>query len=645
MPPTSLKVLSGFGLIGTPGGVGSLVPRANTPDANMRQYQEFMDAGRVADPNIWSRYSSTMKRPTSFESMLQFWNEMADWDLMSAALSEIVHEATQTDANSPGMLWFECNDREFEDDLNDMLANVGAEDFIPSQVWHVAGLGNHFEKLDYEKGAGILGMSFIHPLDCRRFWLEKNRKCVGFRWNGHKPEHKENAYVGPDGVTQMQRVNMATGQDTEDLWYPWDIMHIRRMFRLRISEHGEPIFDEASGIYKKLRLAVDQMVVHRAQIQPDRYSVNIDVKDQAPMEQMRTVQRWKQTLRSKLAFGQGGSGSGLEDPTAFDSFYNAMSLDTVLYVARPSGFNHSIDRLQGTARIPDVYDVELLIDLFYSIIGMPRSWFGATKDGQDAPSGKALLAQDMRFLRKIRSIRNPIINAYQWLGYFHAVLKGKDPNDLEIEAKMSPIGSLEDQMKLELLELQANVLDRLGDVMEKFQLPREAWVEIIFKRYMHLPDDVVNVFLTALPPEVETSVPESKSKQPAPRVYKLIREIEESIEADPETKSQFQKLRNLVGTGRAWPAKRQAYKTRESVMGYYWSAHKKGNERSVRALTESDLIVGSNSESSPYSAGKAKPGAPASVKSTVHATRMPDHTPLQEGTRPDYLKKFSPTGR
>lgn len=643
MPPTSLKVLSGFGLIGTPGGVGSLVPRADTPDAGMRQYQEFIDAGRVADPNIWSRYSSTMKRPTSFESMLQFWNEMADWDLMTAALSEIVHEATQTDANSPGMLWYECNDRDFEDELNDMLATVGAEDFIPSQVWHVAGLGNHFEKLDYRQGEGVLGMSFIHPLDCRRYWLEKNRKCVGFRWQGHKPEQKEHAYVGPDGSTQMQRVSLAAGQDTEDLWYPWDIMHIRRMFRLRISEHGEPIFDEASGIYKKLRLAIDQMVVHRAQIQPDRYSVNIDVKDQAPMEQMRTVQRWKQTLRSKLSFGQGG-GSGLSDPDGFDAFYNAMSLDTVLYVARPSGFNHSIDRLQGTARIPDVYDIELLIDLFYSIIGMPRSWFGATKDGEEAPSGKALLAQDMRFLRKIRSIRNPIISAYQWLGYFHAVLKGKDPNDLEIEAKMSPIGSLEDQMKLELLELQANVLDRLGDVMDKFQLPREAWVEIIFKRYMHLPDDVVNVFLTALPPEVEQQVPESATRRPAPRVYRLIREIEESIEGDPETRKQFQDLRNMVGTGRCWPRKRSPYRNVESVMGYYWRAHseKTANKRGA-VIQESDLVVGSNSDSTPFKTS-AQAKKVLDGKTAVHA-KMPEHQPLQEGKRPDYLKKFSPVAR
>jgi hypothetical protein len=63
-----------------------------------------------------------------------------------------------------------------------------------------------------------------------------------------------------------------------ELWYPWDFMHIRRMYRLRMNEHGEPIFDEAAGIYKKLRLAIDQMVVHRArEIERQRPQAGSDI--------------------------------------------------------------------------------------------------------------------------------------------------------------------------------------------------------------------------------------------------------------------------------------------------------------------------------------------------------------------------------
>jgi len=541
---TSSSLLKYMGLMGTSGvRTGSLVPRAQTPDADQRLWQEFQDAGRVGDPDIWTKFNSVMKRPTTFDAMLQLWEEMSGWDLIAAALVEIVDEATQTDANSPGTIWYQCNDQDFEEELNDMLVRLEVEHLVQSQVWHLASFGNHFEKLEYAPKEGIMGMSFVHPMEIRRYWLERNRKVVGFRWHGHRP-NKEDVFVMPDNETPVERVSMNNGQSLEDLWYPWDFLHFRRMFRMRVSEHGEPVFAEADGIYKKLRLAVDQMVVHRAQVQPDRYAINIDVQEQPPVEQLKTVQRWRQALRSKLAFGQQGNPDQFNNASDFVSYYNALALDTIIYLAQPKGFNNTITKLQGTADVPDVYDIELLTDLFYSIIGMPRSWFGSQRDtGSDAPSGKALLAQDIRFLRKIKSLRRPITNCYEWLGYFHAVLKGKNVEQLDIKAMMPPIGSLEEQMKLEMLQMQAQVLDVLADVMDKYQLPKEAWIETIFKRYMHLPDDVVNVFMTALPGPVEQDTEESLGRKPAPYTFKLIREVQEKLRGQPETWALVEKLK------------------------------------------------------------------------------------------------------
>lgn len=551
------NLLKYLGMVGNTGlRTGALVPRANTPDAEQRIQTEFEKAGEVANPELWTKFNSYMKRPTTFDSMLQLWEEMAGWDLLAAALIEIVDEATQVDSNSPATVWYQCNDRDFEEELNDMLLRLRVEEIIQSQVYYVSSLGNHFEKIEYAPGKeqGVMGLSFVHPVEMRRYWLERNRKCIGYRWIGHKPD-KEDVFVHPDNRTPVERVAMTNGKDIEDLWYPWDFMHFRRMFRQRATEHGEPIFAEADGIYKKLRLAIDQMVVHRAQVQPDRYAINIDVQEQPPIEQMKTVQRWRQQLRSKISFGQAQDPNALSSPSDFSSYYNALALDTIIYLAQPKGFNNTITKLQGTAQIPDVYDIELLTDLFYSIIGMPRSWFGGGGQGGgdsgEAPSGKALLAQDMRFLRKIKSIRRPIIQQYEWLAYFHAVLTGKNPEQLDIKAMMPPIGSLEDQMKMELLERQAQVLDILADVMEKYKLPKEAWIEVVFKRYMHLPDDVVNVFITALPGEIEQTQEESlkRPRKPAPMTHKLIREIDERMSKTPEAVAALRQLSESLEYG------------------------------------------------------------------------------------------------
>lgn len=543
------NLLRHLGLLGNSGvATGSLVPRGASQIANQQLFRDFEDAGALGDPDIWSKYNSAMKRPATFDSMLQLWEEMADWDLMHAALVEVVDEATAVDANSPSSLWFQCNDREFEDELNGLLVKLDVETIIRSQVWHVAGLGNHFEKIEYAPSEGVLGLTYVHPQDMRRYWLERNRKCIGYRWAGHKPD-KEPVFTAPDNRSPVERVSLSNGKDLEQLYYPWDFMHMRRMYRMRMSEHGEPIFAEAEGIYKKLRMAVDQMVVHRAQVQPDRYAINIDVQEQPPADQMKTVHRWKQQLRSKLAFGQGGAQGTLNAANDFSSYYNAWALDTILYVAQPKGFNHIVNKIPGTTQIPDVYDIELLTDLFYSIIGMPRSWFGGQKDAQSSPSGKALLAQDIRFLRKVKSIRNPIIQAYIWLGYFHAVLKGKNLAELDIKVLMPPIGSLEDQMKLEMLKMQAEVLDILADVMAKYRLPKEAWIETIFKRYLHLPDEVINLFITALPAPTEGDAMQGEALRSDSTPSKLIKIFEQEAARNPKLGALAEKMRNTWRKG------------------------------------------------------------------------------------------------
>lgn len=566
------SLLRYMGLMGTSGArTGSLVPRAQTPDADQRLWQEFQDAGRVGDPEIWTKFNTVMKRPTTFDAMLQLWDEMSQWDLLAAALVEIVDEATQVDANSPGAIWFQCNDSTFEEELNDLIVRLDVETLIQSQVWYLAAMGNHFEKLEYAPKEGILGMSFVHPMEMRRYWLERNRKCVGFRWLNHKP-NKEDVFVQPDNRTPVERVSMAAGQNIEDLWYPWDFLHFRRMFRMRMSEHGEPIFAEADGIYKKLRLAVDQMVVCRAQVQPDRYAVSIDVQEQPPIEQMKTVQRWRQTLRSKLAFGSVGLNNDLNSASDFTAYYNALALDTMIYIAQPKGFNNVITKLPGTVDVPDVYDIELLTDLFYSIIGMPKAWFSGGQGsggGGEMPSGRALLAQDIRFLRKIKSIRKPLINCYQWLGYFHAVLKGKDVEQLDIKAMMPQIGSLEEQLKLEMLGIQADVLQKLGDVMEQYSLPKEAWIDTVFKRYMHLPDEIVSVFMTALPSEIDQTdqKEESRIRKAPPSTLKLINEIHQKIGQTPGAGDAIRMLREVVYKERLLDRPHQTGKwTRQRVL-------------------------------------------------------------------------------
>jgi hypothetical protein len=255
---------------------------------------------------------------------------------------------------------------------------------------------------------------------------------------------------------------------------------------------------------------------------------------------MKTVQRWKQQFRTKVAFGGGGAQGGSGPPTDFKSYYDAQALDTVLWLANPKGFQHAIDKMPGTASVPDIYDVELLTNLFFSALRMPKSWLGIGDQTNGPSSGKALLAQDMRFLRAAKSIRKPITQGYTWLGYLHCVLKGVDISSLNITAKMSEISSLEDQLRLELLDKQMELLGKIGDVLEKFDIPRPAMVELMFKKYMHLPDDVINAVITALPAQAQ-----AESEGPAPDSRKMMSVIDEKFRSDPSSARLVHEIQQL----------------------------------------------------------------------------------------------------
>jgi len=542
-----LQVFSTLGMIGTPASRDMLIPRAATPDAEQGLTKEFLEMGTVANPDIWARYAQVMKAPANYRQMLNTWEEMSSWDLLAAVLQELCEEAINWDQFNPGPIWYESNDREFTADLNRMAKRVDVESIAFSQAHGIAALGNHFERIHYARGEGVQGLSFIPAHQIRRYWLERNRRCIGFMWDQHKPD-KESVWAGPDNATPIERVAINKNGHLEELWYPFDILHFRRLARNRETEHGEPICAEAEGIYRKLRMGLDQMVVHRCQVQPDRYVINIDTQEQPPTEQIKTVNAWRRSMRSRQSFGQGG-GTNLSDPTDFRSFYNPLALDTILWVAKPKGFEHSITKLGGTTQVPDVYDLELLTDLFFSIVGAPKMWFGlGSKDGENPPSGRALLASDIRSLRKVRSIRRPLLAGYLWLGYFHAVLRGKDPRELTINVKMSDIGGLEDQMKLELLNSKAELLASLGGVMEQYNLPKDAWIDLVFRRYLHLPDEVVNTFLTALPSPMQPmemeSIASGQFKNVSTRA--LLDAIDIQIRNNPRCRGLVRQIKQLV---------------------------------------------------------------------------------------------------
>ena len=91
---------------------------------------------------------------------------------------------------------------------------------------------------------------------------------------------------------------------------------------------------------------------------------------------------------------------------------------------------------------------------------------------------------------------------------------------------MSNIAGLEEQAKLDTTKAQVEVLSALGDLMDKFKLPREEWIDFVFRRYMHLPNSFIDVLATSLPLDVQV---QESNRQAVPRSATLMRMLEAEL--------------------------------------------------------------------------------------------------------------------
>jgi hypothetical protein len=101
-------------------------------------------------------------------------------------------------------------------------------------------------------------------------------------------------------------------------------------------------------------------------------------------------------------------------------------------------------------------------------------------------------------------------------------------------------------MKLEMLEKQVDILQKLGDVVDKYSLPQEVWLEVIFKKYMHLPSEVVDAFMTALPPEAKGPTESKQRTARGDTTRQLLEEIEKKVQGNRYLRTVVEDLRQVV---------------------------------------------------------------------------------------------------
>jgi hypothetical protein len=417
-------------------------------------------------------YAERVNDGNSFQEQLQNWHEMCNYSPIAAAIRIIVEECLQTEVSSPATLWAEGGDTETEKELNEfILGKLQMEDVIRAQFKQVVCFGNDFERLHLGP-EGVHGWHFRRVEKIERF-ADEFKRLVGFGDEDEPPAETPECVLWGDEKNKKR------------LHKPWDFIHFRLMMDDRESEYGQSLLKPAVNTYKKLRMAEDQMIIYRMQMQPTRYLVKIDTGTASVPDMWRMVHQWINRMRTtRMLDSQRQQFEPRNDPWA---------IDDIIFMPTRKDSQTNIAKLDGDHEIPDICDVQYLLRQLASMLNIPPDYLGAEPEANQGLSPKSpLVMQDLRFQRSIKTVRSPVMQGYDKVCRINLALVGKDPF-LPFRIKMSNIVALEAESQLELVGAQADLASRIIELGTAIQAPPEEWLRMVFTKYFPLPPELVDI--------------------------------------------------------------------------------------------------------------------------------------------------------
>jgi hypothetical protein len=419
-------------------------------------------AGKIVSAGKGSEAFGYTQVGQDWESRKRDWSEMMSNDIIQAALNLYAEEATMSDHRSPATLWATADSNEITSKLITLLNRIGSEDVIFSQAWHVAALGNQFEYLEYHKNEGIVSTHF-ESIDNMERLVDEKDNLLGYRSTARTQEGKD------------------------DKFKPWDYLHMRRLGANRSTGMGEALVEPARSVFKKFSMVEGALMTYRLNMNPNRLNMDIHTGDSDPYNQLRILEDFKRTILANQYINQ--------DTQEFKNIYQPPSFEAMLFSAKNSDDNSSLSVLQGDSKFPEIADYKVMFQRMAGALGIPPAYLG---NESEVSAKNILIQEDVRFARKIISLRKALVTGYTRLCQIHLSMLDIDVKKVNFKIEMAPIAALDTQMRMEALGAQLDAVQNLASLGESFGLNMIDWFRYIFTEYMDFPKDVVEMFIASI---------------------------------------------------------------------------------------------------------------------------------------------------
>lgn len=474
------------------------------------------DLSKPVTPSVWEYYKDNIQITRERLEAYRDEVEMDYDDLVSAVLSTVAEDCTQTDMVSGRVVWISSDNRELQKLLMKLLDVLDAEQQCGSVIREATKFGDCFERVHYRRGTGVLGLEYYEPQ--RVFRVEEKGRLRGYTIDTPMEMHSQSV-----------------------LYNPWDFIQFsRNIGKLRPGwGYGGSWIEPARRLWRKLQMVEDSIIMYRLKMAPDRWVFYVDVGEASAAESVDIVRMWRKALKKQVLY-RPETGSLRVDRSP-------LAVDDDWFWPTKEGSQSRIEKLAGSSNtMGELHDYEMLVKRLFSVLRAPPSYFGMREEGGALiDNGKTLAMQDARWARGCVGSQRAWTRGVARLCQIHMALKGIDPTDAanQFEVQMAPISYIDEQQRLEVFDLRSRAIDAISRVLSDVDgLDKKRWVSWLLWKFGGLSKGFLDQFIdrnSQAKPITEPLPPEGPNPEEVPQIP--------GIEGEPLTRTEQESLVEALG--------------------------------------------------------------------------------------------------
>lgn len=365
------------------------------------------------------------------QQLYEIYDEMDDTiAYVSSALDILSDDATQPDDKGNVITFVAGNDK-VQSILDDMKQDLELEQLVAKWARVIAKYGDFFVQVFGEKGKGVVRVSdTTYPGYIER--KEVDGRLVAFKDSRFLGTTSDNLYAPWEYVHFKHKGDIYRDEDTANL------IDGKNTYNLT-SSYGQSVLKSSIKVYAQLRFVENMVLLSRLTNSIRRNIFLINVGEVAPDKAMEAITNYANLLKKDISLDL--------ESSMYNSSKRTITYDEDIFLPIGDPKNDvRIEQVGGDVNITEQYDLEYLLNKLFASLKIPKAYLNYE---QDLNARSTLVQLDIRYARSVSRLQQTIIGGLTRLAKIHLAYKGIDPDTVDLEVKLAPVSSIDEDAKRE----------------------------------------------------------------------------------------------------------------------------------------------------------------------------------------------------